>query len=170
MAFLRAGRLLESLREIHRTRSGWFSGEASRGLILATLMTAEIYSRLKLHAAAKYYALAAAALVPENHLDLYPQCLFRAAEADYHQGAWFSATQLYQKAFTAHGLMAERPFDLDRVLHEYEDFYNTHRPHRTLNQAAPLHPLPDGITDLDHFRIRRRDRAGGIIHEYRLVA
>jgi transposase len=56
------------------------------------------------------------------------------------------------------------------VLREYEDFYNTHRPHRTLNQAAPLRPLPDGVTDLDHFRVRRRDRAGGVIHEYRLVA
>ncbi|MBO0876116.1 MAG: transposase [Pseudonocardia sp.] len=56
------------------------------------------------------------------------------------------------------------------VLREYEDFYNTHRPHRTLNQAAPLRPLPDGLTDLDHFRVRRRDRAGGVIHEYRLVA
>ena len=56
------------------------------------------------------------------------------------------------------------------VLREYEDFYNTHRPHRTLNQAAPLRPLPDGVTDLDHFRVRRRDRAGSVIHEYRLVA
>jgi putative transposase len=56
------------------------------------------------------------------------------------------------------------------VLREYEDFYNTHRPHRTLNQAAPLRPLPDGITDLDHFRVLRRDRAGGVIHEYHLVA
>jgi transposase InsO family protein len=56
------------------------------------------------------------------------------------------------------------------VLREYEDFYNTHRPHRTLNQAAPLRPLPDAVTDLDHFRLRRRDRAGGVIHEYRLVA
>ncbi len=56
------------------------------------------------------------------------------------------------------------------VLREYEDFYNTHRPHRTLNQAAPLRPLPDAVTDLDHLRIRRRDRAGGMIHEYRLVA
>ena len=56
------------------------------------------------------------------------------------------------------------------VLREYEDFYNTHRPHRALNQAAPLRPLPDGVTDLDHFRVRRRDRAGGVIHEYRLVA
>ena len=51
-----------------------------------------------------------------------------------------------------------------------EDFCNTYRPHRTLNQAAPLRPLPDGVTDLDHFRVRRCDRAGGVIHEYRLVA
>jgi transposase InsO family protein len=56
------------------------------------------------------------------------------------------------------------------VLREYEDFYNTHRPHRALNQAAPLRPLPDGIANLDSFRVRRRDRAGGVIHEYRLVA
>ena len=56
------------------------------------------------------------------------------------------------------------------VLREYENFCNTHRPHRTLNRAAPLRPLPDGVTDLDHFRVRRRDRAGGVIHEYRLMA
>jgi transposase InsO family protein len=56
------------------------------------------------------------------------------------------------------------------VLREYEDFYNSHRPHRALDQAAPLQPLPDGVTDLDHFRVRRQDRAGGVIHEYHLVA
>ncbi len=55
------------------------------------------------------------------------------------------------------------------VLREYEDFYNSHRPHRALNQAAPLRPLPDVVADMDDFRIRRRDR-GGVIHEYRLVA
>jgi putative transposase len=56
------------------------------------------------------------------------------------------------------------------VLREYEGFYNTHRPHRALNQAAPMRPLTDGVTDLDQFRVWRRDRAGGVIHEYRLVA
>jgi len=55
------------------------------------------------------------------------------------------------------------------VLREYEDFYNTHQPHRTLNQAAPLRPLPDGVTDLDHSRVRRRDRAEGMNHEYHLL-
>jgi putative transposase len=56
------------------------------------------------------------------------------------------------------------------VLREDEDFYNAHRPHGTLNQAAPLRPLPDSVTDLDHFHVRRRDRVGGVIHEYHLVA
>ena len=29
--------------------------------------------------------------------------------------------------------------------------------------------LPDGCADLDRFRGQRLDRAGGVIHEYRLV-
>ena len=56
------------------------------------------------------------------------------------------------------------------VLREHEDFYDAHRPHRALKQAAPLRPLPDGVTNLDRFRVQRRGRAGGVIHEYRLVA
>jgi hypothetical protein len=56
------------------------------------------------------------------------------------------------------------------VLREYENFHNTHRPHRSLKQAAPMCPLPETVTNLDHFRVQRRDRAGGVIHEYRLIA
>src|SRR5512139_2985993 len=59
---------------------------------------------------------------------------------------------------------------LMRLLRDYEDFYNGHRPHRSLDQAAPLCPLPDNVIDLDEFRVRRRDRAGGLLHEYQQVA
>jgi hypothetical protein len=38
------------------------------------------------------------------------------------------------------------------------------------DQAASLRPLPDGVAGLDSFRVWRRGRAGGMIHEYRLVA
>jgi hypothetical protein len=48
------------------------------------------------------------------------------------------------------------------VLRDYEDFYTTHRPRRTLDQAAPLRPLPDRVTGLAHFRVQRRDRAGAV--------
>jgi len=59
---------------------------------------------------------------------------------------------------------------LMRLLRDYEDFYNSHRPHRSLDQATPLCPLPDNVIDLDEFRVRRRDRAGGLLHEYQQVA
>jgi putative transposase len=56
------------------------------------------------------------------------------------------------------------------ALREFEHFYDQHRPHRTLADAAPLCPLPEPITDperIAHLDVRRRDRAGGILHEYR---
>ncbi|MEU1595143.1 integrase core domain-containing protein [Streptomyces sp. NPDC005708] len=55
------------------------------------------------------------------------------------------------------------------VLDEFETFYDGHRPHRALGQAAPLRPLPE-VVDIParrrRLRIRRRDRLGGTLHEY----
>ncbi len=55
------------------------------------------------------------------------------------------------------------------VLAEFEDHYNWARPHRALRQARPLVPLPEPA-DLDQIRVRRHDRLGCLIHEYRQVA
>ena len=55
------------------------------------------------------------------------------------------------------------------VLSEYQHHYNNHRPHRTLGQAAPLRPLPQRTTSETN-TIRRRDRLGGLLHEYQQVA
>jgi hypothetical protein len=57
---------------------------------------------------------------------------------------------------------------LRKVLTEYEDHFNAHRRHRTLNQASPLRALPDPV-DAD-IKVIRRDRLGGLIHEYAQVA
>ena len=62
---------------------------------------------------------------------------------------------------------------LIHALREFEHFYNQHRPRRTLGPAAPLHPLPEPMTSLEqiaHLDVRRRDRLGGILHEYRHAA
>ena len=59
------------------------------------------------------------------------------------------------------------------ALHEFEQYYNGHRPHRGIDQAAPLHPLPEPIADpekITHLDIHRRDRLGGILHEYHHAA
>ena len=58
---------------------------------------------------------------------------------------------------------------LRRILRQYETHHNRHRPHRSLDSAAPLKPLPEPV-DLEQHRVRRRPRVGGMINEYRLVA
>ena len=55
------------------------------------------------------------------------------------------------------------------VVREYEDHFNTHRPHRALNQGAPLRPLPHDIPSETN-NVQRRDRLGGLLHEYQQVA
>ena len=58
---------------------------------------------------------------------------------------------------------------LRRILREYKTDHNQHRPHRSLDSAAPLKPLPEPV-DLEQHRVRRHPRVGGMINEYRLVA
>jgi len=55
------------------------------------------------------------------------------------------------------------------VLGEYAEHYNAHRPHRALRQAPPLgsgEPVVFGPAG----RVVRRDRLGGLLHEYAQVA
>jgi putative transposase len=59
------------------------------------------------------------------------------------------------------------------ALHEFELFYNTHRPHQGIANARPLVPLPEPITDpeqLAHLNVQRRDRLGGVLREYEHAA
>ena len=58
---------------------------------------------------------------------------------------------------------------LRRILREYETHHNQHRPHRPVDSAAPLNPLPERV-DLEQYRVRRHARVSGMINEYRLVA
>jgi putative transposase len=59
---------------------------------------------------------------------------------------------------------------LETVLREYVACYNTHRPHRSLDQQPPL-PKVGPVPPLHHeWRVRRRDRLGGLLHEYELAA
>jgi hypothetical protein len=55
------------------------------------------------------------------------------------------------------------------ILNDYAGHYDTHRPHRALQQnpsSGRAHPS----VDMPGMRILRRDRIGGFIHEYAQVA
>ncbi|MER5261813.1 integrase core domain-containing protein [Actinosynnema sp. NPDC002837] len=59
------------------------------------------------------------------------------------------------------------------ALREYEQFYNTHRPHQGIVNARPLQPLPQPTTDqaaVTRLDIHRRQRLGGILNEYHHAA
>jgi hypothetical protein len=53
---------------------------------------------------------------------------------------------------------------LEHVLAVYIDHYNTHRPHRSLMQAAPVDRTPRPTHEAD--LVVRRPRLGGLINEY----
>src|SRR5215212_4085457 len=65
-------------------------------------------------------------------------------------------------------LLITGPRHLTVVLQEYIEHYNTHRPHRSLHQQPPT-----GATSPPSraaVRPLRRDRLGGLVHEYVQVA
>jgi len=57
---------------------------------------------------------------------------------------------------------------LRRVLAEFVDHYNGHRPHRALRQQAPEPRLR--VVPADSGTVKRHQVLGGLINEYRLVA
>jgi putative transposase len=58
------------------------------------------------------------------------------------------------------------------ALREFEHFYNAHRPHQGIANARPLHALPPPLPEQPdaNLEVRRRDRLGGILHEYQHAA
>jgi putative transposase len=69
-----------------------------------------------------------------------------------------------------HDLSRDRINEPYAALREYVAYYNTHRPHRSLDQQPPL-PKIGPVPPLHHeWRVRRRDRLGGLLHEYELAA
>ena len=60
------------------------------------------------------------------------------------------------------------PRHLDAVLPEYLQHFNVHRPHRSLDQRPPSGGNPPRSSAT--VRPLRRDRLGGLVHEYVQVA
>jgi len=60
---------------------------------------------------------------------------------------------------------------LEHVMRIYVDHYNTHRPHRALGLTPPTpRPRPHLVDAKPTNQLDRRDRLGGLIHEYARAA
>ena len=58
---------------------------------------------------------------------------------------------------------------LDQVLVEFVDHYHRGRPHQGLEQCLLL-LSPEPVAPTEAGRVERRDRPGGLLHEYRTAA
>ena len=58
---------------------------------------------------------------------------------------------------------------LEHVLHVFTTHYNSHRPHRAL-ALTPPQPRHRTVSEWTSARVQRRDRLGGLIHEYTVAA
>jgi putative transposase len=85
---------------------------------------------------------------------------FRAPRANAHAERFIRAV----RAECLDWLLLLGPHHLERVLRVYVEHYNRERPHRALGRHPPdpveLRPPPDADA------VRRRDRLGGLLHEY----
>jgi putative transposase len=55
---------------------------------------------------------------------------------------------------------------LEQVLRVYVEHYNAHRPHRALGLEPPDAPAGPAARSEDQGHVHRRDRLGGLLHEY----
>ena len=91
----------------------------------------------------------------------------RAPRANAVMERWFSS--LRRECLDRLLIVGRR--HLEQVLRVYLGHYNTHRPHRSLDQRAPASPVPvksRGVVDIG--AVYRRDLLGGLIHEYEIAA
>jgi putative transposase len=93
------------------------------------------------------------------------QTPFRAPQANAH------AERFVRTARTEclDWLLILGPRHLEGVLRVYVDHYNTQRPHRALGRQPPIATQPP-TPPPRQARIERRDRLGGLLHEYHLAA
>ena len=89
----------------------------------------------------------------------------RAPKANAYAERWVSSIR--RECLDRMPIFGER--QLRKVPTEYEDHYNTHRPHRALEQLPPIGDVGLVRGDVSG-AVRRTEILGGLINEYRHAA
>lgn len=93
VAYMKAGKITISISLLHELKVKWFKNEATRGVILTSMLLGECYSKLQMEFASKYYYLIATDMSLAYHeendvLDLFPKAIKKASESAYSSGSW----------------------------------------------------------------------------------
>ena len=118
MAFMRAGRPLNALAELHNAKAKWFNGDTIYGAILTMRYLGSLYAGLGLMYAAKMYACTAAALAmmsDDTDVQVHvPKALLETAKYAQQAGTWIDAAALTEVALLARAQLLADPFDYDK--------------------------------------------------------
>lgn len=110
-ALRRAGRIRDTLHELHTAKVEWWQGDTLRGSLLSMLVIADCYRELRLPQAAKLHALgvayAALASGDDDVLDLVPAGYLMASEYDYVAGAWCGAMELAELGLDSQSVLVD---------------------------------------------------------------
>jgi len=118
MAFMRAGKPLDALAELHNAKINWFNGDTLYGSVLTMRFIGRLYADLGLMYAAKMYACTAAALAivhgDSDVMAQVPKALLEAARYAQHGGCWADAAGLTEVALLARAQLLTDPFDFEK--------------------------------------------------------
>lgn len=114
-----------AIRELHKAKARWFSGERLEGMLRILLLLAEQYGRLGLAYASKYHAMVAAYIARYEDVDrvgdLLPQALQQLMDAEEAAGNSLGFLQLLPVFLVAHVQHAARPLDMSEHPHLHEN-------------------------------------------------
>jgi len=115
-SLLERGEPAPAIRELHKAKVKWFSGEQLGGMLRVLQLLAEQYGRLGLAYASKYYAMAAAYIAryenPDRVGDMLPCALLDVLDAEAAAGNSLGFLQLLPVMIVAHVQHDSRPFDM----------------------------------------------------------
>ncbi len=114
----RKEKYVSGIYQLQKSKISWFSAETLTGSILSMILLSEMYSRLGLFHAAKYYALGAAYLAYQNndddHKKFVPVAIFKSASFCYAAGEYASFLQFVDIALYLHHKYDDDPLDCNK--------------------------------------------------------
>ena len=115
MAFFKADKYLDALRELHEAKTLWWGGDTMEGAVLALLVISRVYFSLRMVWASKLYALAVSVIAANSDSPrlsyLIPRGLFQAALCDAAGGAWLASAETMQLAVNCQGQFTQDPWN-----------------------------------------------------------
>lgn len=118
IAFVKAGKPLRALVELHNAKLNWFNGDTLYGSVLTMRYIGSMYAGLGLMYAAKMYATSAAAMaLTSGDSDVEPQAaqaLLEAARYAQQAGTWVDAAGLTEIALLGRAQLLSDPFDYEK--------------------------------------------------------